>query len=109
MKSSDLRNVVLLGHGGVGKTSAAEAMLYNAGAADRLGRINEGNTILDYDQEEIRRQASAVAYSFFEVICNEEVFDGMPCSGNACGKCARIFRVQREHARRLYRSGLSAL
>ena len=58
MKSSDLRNVVLLGHGGVGKTSAAEAMLYNAGAADRLGRINEGNTILDYDQEEIRRQAS---------------------------------------------------
>ena len=58
MKSSDLRNVVLLGHGGVGKTSAAEAMLYNAGATDRLGRINEGNTVLDYDQEEIRRQAS---------------------------------------------------
>ena len=40
MKSSDLRNVVLLGHGGVGKTSVAEAMLYNAGATDRLGRIN---------------------------------------------------------------------
>lgn len=58
MKSSDLRNVVLLGHGGVGKTSVAEAMLFNAGAADRLGRISEGNTILDYDQEEIRRQAS---------------------------------------------------
>lgn len=58
MKSSDLRNVVLLGHGGVGKTSVAEAMLYNAGATDRLGRINEGNTILDYDPEEIRRQAS---------------------------------------------------
>ena len=58
MKSSDLRNVVLLGHGGVGKTSVAEAMLYNAGATDRLGRINEGNTVLDYDPEEIRRQAS---------------------------------------------------
>lgn len=58
MKSSDLRNVVLLGHGGVGKTSVAEAMLFDAGATDRLGRINEGNTVLDYDQEEIRRQAS---------------------------------------------------
>ncbi len=58
MKSSDLRNVVLLGHGGVGKTSVAEAMLYNAGATDRLGRITEGNTVLDYDPEEIRRQAS---------------------------------------------------
>lgn len=58
MKSSDLRNVVLLGHGGMGKTSLAEAMLYNSGAIDRLGRINEGNTVLDCDPEEIRRKAS---------------------------------------------------
>lgn len=58
MKSSDLRNVVLLGHGGMGKTSLAEAMLFNSGAIDRLGRINEGNTVLDCDPEEIRRQAS---------------------------------------------------
>ena len=58
MKSSDLRNVVLLGHGGMGKTSLAEAMLYNAGAIDRLGRINEGNTVLDCDPEEVRRKSS---------------------------------------------------
>ena len=58
MKSSDLRNVVLLGHGGMGKTSLAEAMLYNAGAIDRLGRVSEGNTVLDCDPEEIRRKAS---------------------------------------------------
>ena len=58
MKSSDLRNVVLLGHGGMGKTSLAEAMLYNAGAIDRLGRVSDGNTVLDCDPEEVKRKAS---------------------------------------------------
>lgn len=58
MRTLDLRNVVLLGHGGVGKTSLAEAMLFNAKAIDRLGRIADGNTTLDYDAEETRRQVS---------------------------------------------------
>jgi len=58
MQSSDLRNIILLGHGGTGKTSIAEAMLYNAKAIDRLGKIADGNTTLDYDPEEIKRQFS---------------------------------------------------
>ncbi len=58
MKSSDFRNVVFLGHGGSGKTSLAEAMLFNAKAIDRLGRITDGNTALDYDQEETKRNVS---------------------------------------------------
>lgn len=58
MQSSNLRNVILLGHGGTGKTSIAEAMLYNAKAIDRLGKITDGNTTLDYDPEEIKRQFS---------------------------------------------------
>src|SRR3990172_6553297 len=53
-----IRNVVLLGHGGSGKTMLAEAMLFNTGATNRLGRVDEGNTVSDYDDEEIRRRIS---------------------------------------------------
>lgn len=53
-----LRNVVLLSHGGAGKTSLSEAMLYDAGAVSRLGRVDEGNTVSDYDPEEVRRKFS---------------------------------------------------
>ena len=53
-----IRNVALIGHSGEGKTSLAEAMLYNAGKIDRLGKIDDGTTVMDYDQEEIQRRLS---------------------------------------------------
>jgi elongation factor G len=53
-----VRNLALIAHGGAGKTSLAEAMLFTAGAADRLGRVDEGNSIMDFDPEEIRRKVS---------------------------------------------------
>ncbi len=56
--AKDIRNIALAGHGGRGKTSLAEAMLYLAKATDRLGRVADGNTVLDYDAEEKRRGAS---------------------------------------------------
>ena len=46
-----IRNVVLLGHGGVGKTTIVEAMAYLAGLTSRMGRVEDGNTISDYDKE----------------------------------------------------------
>jgi elongation factor G len=57
-KAEQLRNIVLLSHGGAGKTSLAEAMLYDSGGVSRLGRVDEGTTASDYDQEEIRRKIS---------------------------------------------------
>jgi elongation factor G len=57
-KVEDLRNVSLVAHSGAGKTSLTEAMLYNAGAINRMGSIEEGNTVSDYDPEEIRRRIS---------------------------------------------------
>ena len=53
-----IRNVVLLGHGGCGKTSLAEAMAFVSGYTTRLGKVTDGNTISDYDKEEIKRKFS---------------------------------------------------
>jgi elongation factor G len=56
--AKDIRNVALAGHSGRGKTTLAEAMLYLAKATDRLGRVADGNTVLDYDAEEKRRKVT---------------------------------------------------
>ena len=55
VETKKIRNIALLGHGGSGKTSLAEAMVYITGASDRLGKVSDGNTVSDYDAEEIKR------------------------------------------------------
>ncbi len=57
-KTDQIRNVVLLGHGSAGKTSLAEAMLYKSGAINRMGKIEDGTTVTDFDDEETRRHIS---------------------------------------------------
>ncbi len=62
--AKDIRNIVLAGHGGRGKTTLAEAMLYISGTTDRFGKVADGNTVMDFDAEEKRRKcsiASAIA------------------------------------------------
>ena len=55
---NSIRNVVLLGHSGSGKTALAESLLFMTGAIDRMGKNADGNTVCDYDPEEIRRHVS---------------------------------------------------
>ena len=57
-RTDDIRNVVLLGHGGCGKTSLVEAMAYVSGATTRMGKVTDKNTISDFDKEEQKREFS---------------------------------------------------
>ncbi|HEX3040052.1 MAG TPA: elongation factor G [Caproiciproducens sp.] len=56
--AKSILNIAIAGHSGSGKTSIAEAMLYLSGATDRFGKVGEGNTVCDYDPEEIKRRTS---------------------------------------------------
>ncbi|MGC8874076.1 MAG: GTP-binding protein, partial [Chloroflexia bacterium] len=56
--TSAIYNIGLFAHGGAGKTSLAEAMLYDSGTISRLGRVDDGNTVSDYDPEELKRRMS---------------------------------------------------
>jgi elongation factor G len=60
-EGANIRNVALIGHGKAGKTSMVAAMLYTAGATQRLGRVDDGSATTDYDEEEIARQMSISA------------------------------------------------
>ena len=64
-KVDKLRNIALVAHGGAGKTSLAEVMLYKAGVTNRIGRVEDGNTAMDYEPEELKRQSS-ISSSFHQ-------------------------------------------
>ena len=57
----NIRNVAMVGHGHAGKTTLLSAMLYTSGASPRLGRVDDGSTTTDYDEEEIARKMSIAA------------------------------------------------
>ena len=69
--AENIRNIAVIGHGGEGKTSLVEAILYNAKSTDRLGKVVDGNTVTDYDAEEISRKMSvslSAAYAIWSDI-----------------------------------------
>ena len=53
-----IRNIAIVGHGNCGKTSLAEALLFTAGKIDRLGKVDDGTSVMDYEEEEINRNIS---------------------------------------------------
>lgn len=60
-EAKKIKNIVLAGHGGCGKTSVAESMVYLAGAVERLGKVSDGNTTFDFDPEEVKRHVSVTS------------------------------------------------
>jgi len=66
-KLQDIRNVALIGHGASGKTSLAEAILFNAGVSDRLGKVGDSTSVMDYNPDEIKRgHSSNASLAFYE-------------------------------------------
>ncbi len=63
--AASIRNIALVGHGGSGKTQLASAILFNAGMVNRLGKVDEGNTVTDFDEEEIARKHTLSASMAF--------------------------------------------
>ncbi|MCQ2436163.1 MAG: GTP-binding protein [Clostridia bacterium] len=92
--SKDIRNVCLLGHSASGKTSLAEAMLYITKGSDRLGNIASGNTVCDYDPEEIKRGFSLSA-SLAPVSYKGAKINLIDAPGylDFCGEVAQALRV----------------
>ena len=65
-EGTDVRNIALIGHGHCGKTTLAAGFLYASGATNRLTRVDEGNTVTDFDDEEVNRKitiSTALAYA----------------------------------------------
>ncbi len=78
----NIRNVALVGHGDCGKTSIAEAIIFNIGATNRLGDIEAGNTVLDFQEEEISRKVT-VSASFYPVPWKDNVITLIDTPGYA--------------------------
>ena len=80
--TENIRNIVLVGHGGAGKTSLAEALLFRSGATTRMGKVTEGNTVTDFDEEEHRRGIS-VSTSLAPVEWNDHKVNVLDAPGYA--------------------------
>ena len=76
-----MRNVAFAGHGGAGKTTLAEAMLFKAGVTNRLGKVEEGNTVMDFQPEETKKQQS-INTSFIKYTHNKHTITLMDTPGD---------------------------
>ncbi len=92
--TNNIRNICLIGHSGSGKTATIESMLFRAGATDRLGRVSDGNTVSDYDSEEIKRKIS-IGLSVANLEWNGVKINILDCPGflGFAGEVASALRV----------------
>ena len=104
-----IRNVLIAGHGGAGKTSLAEAMLFSTNSTDRLGRVEDGNTVCDFDADEVKRHASlslAIAPLEYEDV-KINLLDTPGLFDFAAGQCEGIRAAESVLITVSARSGLS--
>ena len=93
-KIEDIRNIGLVGHGGSGKTSVAEAMLYISGVNDRLGKVGDASSVMDYDPDELKRGSSVSAsVAFYESDKNKVNLIDAPGDSNFIADMPACLRV----------------
>ena len=71
ISAKDIRNIAIIGHSGEGKTTLCEAMLFNGGSIDRMGKIDQGTTVSDFDEQEIAKRSSislSVTHTFWKQV-----------------------------------------
>jgi elongation factor G len=92
--AQSLRNVALVGHSGAGKTQLLSALLFDAGAVNRLGRVDEGTTVTDYDEEEItRKHTLSASLAYVEWNRTKINFIDTPGMANFLGDARAALRV----------------
>ena len=92
--AASLRNVVLVGHSGSGKTQLVSALLFDAGAVNRLGKVDEGTTVTDYDEEEIaRKHTLSASIAFAEWTKTKINFIDTPGMANFLSDARAALRV----------------
>ena len=93
-KLQDIRNICFVGHGGSGKTSLAESVLYLAGVSERLGKVGDNSSIMDYDPAEIKRGHSInSSLAFLEFNSTKINLLDTPGSNNFIGDTPAALRV----------------
>ena len=99
--AQSLRNVALVGHSGAGKTQLLSALLFDAGAVNRLGRVDEGTTVTDYDEEEIaRKHTLSASLAYVEWNADKINFIDTPGMANFLSDARAALRVVGRGARR---------
>ena len=92
--AASIRNVAVVGHSGSGKTQLASALLFDAGAVTRFGKVDEGTTVTDYDEEEIaRKHTLSAALAYLEWNKHKINLIDTPGMGNFLGDARAALRV----------------
>ena len=93
--TKEIRNVAIMGHGSVGKTTLTEALLFAAGNIDRQGRVEDGNTTTDFEAEEIKRHIS-ISAAFAPVEWRQTKINIVDTPGHAdfSGEVERVLKMR---------------
>ena len=100
--AASIRNIALVGHGGSGKTQLTSCLLFNSGMVTRLGKVDEGNTVTDFDEEEIARKhtlSASIAFAGMESMIARAYTNGLMDDPGCRSACVARLNDERAKSR----------